>query len=67
MPIQLPANCAGKLQSLDISANKPMKDLLKSKFQQWYAQEAKKQLETFPFGQVKVDVRLQLIKSPSTN
>ena len=44
-----------------------MKDLLKSKFQQWYAQEVKKQLETVPFGQVKVDVGLQVIKSPSAN
>ena len=44
-----------------------MKDHLKSKFQQWYAQEVKKQLETVPFGQVKVDVGLQVIKSPSAN
>ena len=67
MPIQLPANCTDKLQPLDISVNKPMKDHLKSKFQQWYAQEVKKQLETVPFGQVKVDVGLQVIKSPSAN
>ena len=67
MPIQLPANCTDKLQPLDISVNKPMKDLLKSKFQQWYAQEVKKQLETVPFGQVKVDVGLHVIKSPSAN
>ena len=67
VPIQLPANCTDKLQPLDISVNKPMKDHLKSKFQQWYAQEVKKQLETVPFGQVKVDVGLQVIKSPSAN
>ena len=64
VPIQLPANCTDKLQPLDISVNKPMKDLLKSKFQQWYAQEVKKQLETVPFGQVKVDVGLHVIKTP---
>ena len=56
MPIQLPANCTDKLQPLDISINKPMKDHLKSKFQQWYAQEIKKQLETVTLSQVKVDV-----------
>ena len=67
VPTQLPANCTDKLQPLDISVNKPMKDHLKSKFQQWYAQEVKKQLETVPFGQVKVDVGLQVIKSPSAN
>ena len=42
VPIQLPANCTDKLQPLDISVNKPMKDHLKNKFQQWYAQEVTK-------------------------
>ena len=42
IPIQLPANCTDKLQPLDISVDKPMKDHLKNKFQQWYAQEVKK-------------------------
>ena len=32
MPIQLPANCTDKLQPLDISINKPMKDHLKANF-----------------------------------
>ena len=49
--IQLPANCTDKLQPLDVSVNKPMKDHLKAKFQKWYAQEVKKQLETI---QIKV-------------
>ena len=63
--IQLPVNCTNK--PLDISVNKPMKDYLKSKFQQWYAQEVRKQLETIPLVQVKVDVGLQVVKSPSAN
>ena len=44
-----------------------MKDHLKSKFQQWYAQEIKKQLETVTISQVKVDLSLQIIKSPNVN
>ena len=67
IPIQLPANCTDEPHPLDISINKPMKDHLKSSFQQWYAQEVKKQLETIPLSQVKVDVGLQVIKSPSAN
>ena len=67
MPIQLPANCTDKLQPLDVSVNKPMKDHLKAKFQKWYAQEVKKQLETIPLCQVKVDVGLQVVKIPSAN
>ena len=67
IPIQLPANCTDKLQPLDISVNKPMKDHLKIRFQQWYAEEVKKQLETVSLEQVKVDVGLQVIKCPSAN
>ena len=67
IPIQLPANCTDKLQPLDISINKPMKDHLKIRFQQWYAEEVKKQLETVSLEQVKVDAGLQVIKCPSAN
>jgi len=44
IPIQLPANCTDRLQPLDVSVNKPMKDHIKSQFQQQYAQEVTKQL-----------------------
>jgi len=60
--IQLPANCTDKLQPLDISIHKSMKDHLKTSFQQWYAQEVKKQVEIVPLSQVKVDVGLQVVK-----
>ena len=67
IPIQLPANYTDKLQPMDISVNKPIKDHLKIQFQQRYALEVKKQLETAPLDQVKVDVGLQIIKGPSAN
>ena len=44
-----------------------MKDYLKSKFQQWYTQEVRRQVETTGVAQVKVDVGLQVIKNPSAN
>ena len=65
--MQLPPNCTDKLQPLDISINKPMKDHLKAKFQQWYANEVRKQLETIPVNQVKVDASLSVVKGPSAN
>ena len=67
IPMQLPANCTDKLQPLDISINKPMKDHIKAKFQQWYADEVRKQLETIPVNQVKVDVSPSVVKGPSAN
>ena len=67
VPIQLPANCTDRLQPLDVSVNKPVKDHLKTKFQHWYGEEVKKQLDTVALDQVKVDVGLQVIKNPNAN
>ena len=44
-----------------------MKDHLKAKFQQWYTNEVRKQLETIPVNQVKVDVSLSVVKGPNAN
>ena len=63
--IQIPANCTGKLQPLDIAINKPMKDRLRANFQSWYAKEVSKQLKTTSVKNVKVDVNLGVVKIPS--
>ena len=65
--IQLPPNCTDKLQPLDLSVNKPLKDGMKAKFQQWYADEVKRQLQTTPVKQIKVDVNLAVVKNPSAS
>ncbi len=41
----LPANTTDLLQPMDISVNKPAKDFLKRKFEQWYSDEVMKQLQ----------------------
>ena len=43
--VLLPANCTDRLQPLDLSINKPAKDFLHSKFQEWYAKELCSQLQ----------------------
>ena len=63
--IQLPPNTTDKLQPLDLSVNKPVKDGMKAKFQRWYANEVKRQLQTTPVNQIKVDVNLAVVKNPS--
>ena len=35
----IPANCTGELQPMDISVNKVIKSLLRSKFSEWYSEE----------------------------
>ena len=41
----LPANTTDRLQPLDISVNKPAKDFLTQKFQDWYSQKVMEQIE----------------------
>ena len=40
------ANCTDRLQPLDLSINKPAKDFMKKKFQEWYANIILQQLES---------------------
>jgi len=67
MGIQLPPNSTDKLHPLDLSINKPVKGGMKAQFQQWYADEVKKQLQTTPVNQIKVDVNLAVVKKPSAS
>jgi len=50
-----------------LSVNKPVKDGMKVKFQQWYADEVQKQLQTTPVKEIKVDVNLGAVKNPSAS
>ena len=43
--VYVPANCTGELQPLDLSVNKPVKDFIKQKFQEWYAEQIVQQKE----------------------
>lgn len=63
----VPANCTDKLQPIDVSVNKPLKDELKKGFHSWYAKQLQEQLKSVPLMNVKVDVNAAIIKSNSLN
>ena len=64
--IHIPANCTDKLQPLDVSINKPLKDEMKRRFQTWYAVVVEKQLNNnIPIEQVKVEMPASIIKNES--
>jgi hypothetical protein len=58
--ILVPANTTDKLQPLDLSVNKPAKDYMRQKFQDWYGTIICKQLED-NIEEV-VDLRLSVMK-----
>ena len=43
--IIIPANCTDRLQPLDLTVNKSVKDFLRRQFRDWYAQQACSQLD----------------------
>ena len=58
--VLVPANTTDKLQPLDLSVNKPAKDFMKSKFQEWYSNIIWQQLENGIDEEV--DMRLSVLK-----
>lgn len=68
IPVLVPANCTNKLQPMDVSVNKPVKDHIKQYFHSWYTQEVQSQLQSsFPVHEVKVDIRASIVKAKSIN
>ena len=66
--VQVTANCTNKLQPLDVSLNKPVKDGMKKQFQTWYFEQVQKQLqEGVPINQAKVEMPASVMKKLSAN
>ena len=61
----LPANTTDRLQPMDLSVNKPAKDFLQQKFQEWYAKQVLQQLHGRDIDSVElqpIDLSLPLLK-----
>lgn len=54
------ANCTDRLQPLDVSVNKPAKEFLRRKFQQWYSEEVRRQIQSGKT--VKVNLAMSVVK-----
>ena len=67
LTVPIPPNCTHKLQPMDVSINKPMKEELRKRFQAWYASEVEKQLKEVSIENVKVDVGPSNVKGHSAN
>ena len=57
----VPPNCTDRLQPLDVSINKPVKDFLQSKFTDWYAEKIVAHEDGATANQP-VDMKLSIMK-----
>ena len=62
LSVMIPPNCTDKLQPMDISINKPVKNGMRARFQKWYADEVQTQLKHTSIDEVKVNVAASHIK-----
>ena len=61
MPI--PPNCTDRLQQMDLSVNKAVKEFMRSRFREWYANEVQKQLDDGVQQITPVDLKMSTMKS----
>ena len=59
--VLIPPNCTDRLQPLDVSVNKSVKEFLRQKFHSWYANSVSTQLDGTKPRQP-VDLRLSVVK-----
>ena len=63
IPVPIPSNCTDRLQPVDVSVNKPLKDHLRKNFTAWYSSQVQQQLEKGTrVEDIKVDLRLSMMK-----
>ena len=58
--VNIPANCTNKLQPMDLSVNKNLKEFLKNQFGDWYSKMVFRELDES--SRVPVDLRLSVMK-----
>ena len=59
----VPAGCTDRIQPLDVSVNKDVKDCLRRQFQEWYSDQILRQLQQNESEQITpVDLRLSVVK-----
>ena len=67
LSVKVPNNCTDRLQPLDVSVNKAVKDHLHKSFNTWYAEQVQQQLaQGKAIEEVKVDLRMSVMKPLET-
>ena len=58
----MPANSTNRLQPLDISVKKPVKEFLRVQFHDWYSCQVCSQLDSGSENEQLIDLRLTIVK-----
>ena len=59
--VKIPPNCTDRLQLMDLSINKSVKDYLRDRFQKWYSSEIEKNYHQDE-GASPIDLRMSIMK-----
>ena len=63
LSVHVPSNCTDRLQPLDVSVNKAVKNVLRKSFIEWYSNQVSTQLKSgTSVEDVKVDMSLSVMK-----
>ena len=61
--VNIPANCTDRLQPMDLSINKSVKDFMRSKFTDWYSEQVHQQLTNGDSEEIApVDLKMSTMK-----
>ena len=66
LAVTVPANCTDRLQPMDLSVNKSIKDTLQASFQLWYAGEVKRHIDSNEHLEKPIDLKLSRMKPLGT-
>ena len=61
--VVVPANCTDRLQPLDVSVNKSVKDFMRGQFQHWYSNQVCERLaKDTANSDISVDLRMSIVR-----
>lgn len=60
--VKIPANCTDRLQPMDLSVNKAVKDFMRKKFMEWHSAEVMEKMKSGTGSETSINFKLSTMK-----